>query len=387
MAAVGVFEDGDDCIADFGTEMNWEDDAEVRVCFEDFVDCGCDAGHEGCVFSAVGCDGDEGFSALVEGVAQLGDWCDVFAITDDAEGVDAGVSCDPDSVALYVFCEEVLLCALGWGEVEICQGRDHAAVHLFGEGLPFVAGSQACFEVCDVDAFVVGGECADVAACGVALDDDAIGAVVSQDCSDALTEGGCQVGEGLAGAHDVEVVGDGDVEDADDLVEHFAVLPCEDGGYLEIIAGGEVLYDGCDLDGFRARAEYEADLYWFMRHGSGHSEQGCGDFPFRGEHENREGVEASDHVIADDAPSAGPFLFDEIGWGYFYDVDSAFEEECERHGLPCDGENHDGPEESREFVDDEFSAVLLAEDAVSDVVDPDAEGCDCQCDEGVFPVR
>jgi len=163
------------------------------------------------------------------------------------------------------------LCALRGGEVQFGDGAGQFAVGFFWPGGIQVAGAQAGFDVGDRDLLVVGGEGGGEGGGGVAVDQDDVGFAVGEDAFHALQDGGGDVGEVLAGLHDVEVVVGFEVEQCEYLVEHFAVLAGDADAGFELRVGGELQGQGGHFYGLGAGAEdgqgFELGhgvLWWFL---------------------------------------------------------------------------------------------------------------------------
>ena len=119
-----------------------------------------------------------------------------------------------------------------------------------------VAGAQAGLNVADGDLLVEGGKGRGGAGRGVAMDEDHIGLHFFQDVAHAGEHAGGDVVEVLSLFHYVEVVVLGDLEDAQHLVQHLAVLTGDANYRLEFFRVFlELLHQGAHLDCLRPGSE------------------------------------------------------------------------------------------------------------------------------------
>ena len=167
------------------------------------------------------------------------------------EGVDDGVAGDED-LTLSLFFQEVLFAERGGSEVVCGDAAGNLAVHLFRPGAVDVAGAQAGLNVADGDLLVEGGKGRGGAGGSVSMDKDHVGLYFLQDIAHAGEHAGGDVVEVLALFHYVEVVVRGDLEDAQHLVQHLAVLAGDAHYSLELFRVFlELLYQGAHLDCLR----------------------------------------------------------------------------------------------------------------------------------------
>lgn len=183
-----------------------------------------------------------------------------------AQGVDAGVAGDPDLGLRLALGEQVLLARLGRGEVVLAHDVHGLAVELLGPGAVDVVRAQARLHMPHGDLQVEACECRGEAGRGVAVDQDHVGPLVLEDGLELEQHVARDVEQRLARLHDREVVVGRNVEDAQHLVEHLAMLPGHSHDGLELIRARLQLVDErAHLDGLRASAE---DKHYFLHFSS-----------------------------------------------------------------------------------------------------------------------
>ena len=97
-------------------------------------------------------------------------------------------------------------------------------IHLFGERIAPVPGSQACLYVPHMDLPVLGGNCR-CGDCGsVTLNQDPVHLCVSQHRIEFSQNTGGQGGESLLRSHQVEIDVRLNIEDLQHLIQHFTML-------------------------------------------------------------------------------------------------------------------------------------------------------------------
>ena len=138
---------------------------------------------------------------------------------------------------------------------DLRQAVGQASVHLLREGTVDVVGAQARLHVGDGDHAVEGGQSGGEGGGGVAVHQHQVGLGLLQQGVDAVEHRRGDVAQGLALAHDLEVVVHGKGEGVDDLVEHLPVLPGEAGDDAEDAPALELQHHGRHLDGLRPGAE------------------------------------------------------------------------------------------------------------------------------------
>lgn len=182
-----------------------------------------------------------------------------------AQGVDAGVAGDPDPGLGLALVQQVLLAGLSGGEVVLAHDVDGLAVELLRPGAVDVVRAQAGLYVSHGDLQVEAGQCRGEAGRGVAVNQDHVGPLVLEDDLELEQHVARHVEQRLARFHDGEVVVGRDVEDAQHLVEHLAVLAGNGRDRLELIGARLQLVDErAHLDRLRAGAE---DEHYFLQNG------------------------------------------------------------------------------------------------------------------------
>ena len=182
-----------------------------------------------------------------------------------AQGVDAGVPGDPDLGFGLALVEQVLLARLSGGEVVLANDVDGLAVELLRPGAVDVVRAQAGLDVPHGDLQVEACECGGEAGRGVPVDQDHVGPLVLEDGLELEQHVARHIEQRLARLHDRQVVVGRNVEDAQHLVEHLAVLAGHGDDSLELILARLQLVDErAHLDGLRAGAEDEH--YLILRH-------------------------------------------------------------------------------------------------------------------------
>lgn len=173
-----------------------------------------------------------------------------------AQGVDAGVSGDPDPGLGLALAEQILLACLRGGEVVLAHNVDGLAVELLRPRAVDVVRTQARLDMPHGDLQVEARERRGKAGRGVAVDQDDVGPLVLEDGLELDQHVARHVEQRLARLHDRQVVVGSHVEDAQHLVEHLAVLARHGNDGLELIRMRLQLVDErAHLDGLRAGAE------------------------------------------------------------------------------------------------------------------------------------
>ncbi|OQB85485.1 MAG: hypothetical protein BWX85_00767 [Chloroflexi bacterium ADurb.Bin120] len=147
-----------------------------------------------------------------------------WLLADDLQGVNDRVAGDFDDLIRDALSQEVLAIVFCWGKVQVCHHTSDAAVHLFGEGLPFIVGSQPGFNVTHPDLAIIPENrcCHDRR--GIPLDQQPIGTDLKQHRVQMGEDASGQLGKCLVVIHQIQVDIRDDVKCLQDLVEHFAVL-------------------------------------------------------------------------------------------------------------------------------------------------------------------
>ncbi len=138
----------------------------------------------------------------------------------------------------------------------VSQMGCQAAVDLFRVRGEAVLGPESGLDMRHGNPLVKGRQAGDESRGRVALSDDHIRTIFSKYLGDAGKNPGRHLFQLLAGPHDVEVMMDGDVKQACDLVEQVAMLGRGANRQPEIFRAAFQLMDNRrQLDGFRARSE------------------------------------------------------------------------------------------------------------------------------------
>lgn len=181
-----------------------------------------------------------------------------------AQGVDAGVSGDPDLGLGLALVEQVLLACLRGGEVVLAHDIDCLTVELLRPGAVDVVRAQARLYVAHRDLQVEACECGGKAGRGVAVDQDDVGPLVLEDRLELEQHVARHVEQRLARLHDRQVVVGCHVEDAQHLVEHLAMLARHGHDGLELIRTClQLVGERAHLDSLRAGAEDEHDFFHY----------------------------------------------------------------------------------------------------------------------------
>ena len=182
-----------------------------------------------------------------------------------AQGVDAGVAGDPDPGLGLALVQQVLLAGLRGGEIVLAHDVDGLAVELLRPGAVNVVRTQTGLNVSQGDLQVEAGQCRGEAGRGVAVNQDHVGPLALEDRLELEQHVARHVEQRLARFHDGEVVIGRDVEDAQHLVEHLAVLAGHGDDSIELIRVRLQLVDErAHLDCLRTGAEDEH--YLIFRH-------------------------------------------------------------------------------------------------------------------------
>lgn len=182
-----------------------------------------------------------------------------------AQGVNAGVSGDPDPGLGFVLVEEVLLARLRRGKVVLAHDVDGLAVKLLRPGAVDVVRAQARLDVAHGDLKVEARERRGEASRGVSVDKNHVGPLVLEDGPELEQHVARHVEQRLARLHDRQVVVGRHVEDAQDLVEHLTVLAGHGDDGLELIGARlQLVHKRAHLDCLRTGAE---DEHYFLQTG------------------------------------------------------------------------------------------------------------------------
>lgn len=169
-----------------------------------------------------------------------------------------GVAGDPDLGLGLALAEQVLLARLRGGEVVLAHDVDRLAVELLRPGAVDVVRAQAGLDVAHGNLKVKARERRGEAGRGVAVDQDHVGRLVLEDGLELEQHVARHVEQRLARLHDRQVVVGSHIEDAQNLVQHLAVLAGHGHDGLELIRTRlELVGERAHLDCLRAGAEDE----------------------------------------------------------------------------------------------------------------------------------
>lgn len=181
-----------------------------------------------------------------------------------AQSVDAGISGDPDLRLRLALAEQVLLARLRGCEVVLAHDIDRLAVELFGPRAVDVVRAQACLHVAYGDLQVEARERRGEAGRRVAVHEHDVGPLVLEDGLELEQHVARNVEQRLARPHDSQVMVGRNIEDAQHLVEHLAVLARHGHDGLELLLARLQLVDErAHLDCLRAGAEDEHDFFHY----------------------------------------------------------------------------------------------------------------------------
>lgn len=184
-----------------------------------------------------------------------------------AQGVDAGVSGDPDLRLGLALAEQVLSARLRRGEVVLAHDVDGLAIKLLRPGAVDIVRAKARLHMPNGDLQVEASERRGEAGRGVTVDQDNVGPLVLEDGLELEQHVARHVEQRLARLHDRQVVVGSHVEDAQHLVEHLAVLAGHGHDGLKLIRTRlELVDERAHLDCLRAGAEDEH--YFFHKKSS-----------------------------------------------------------------------------------------------------------------------
>lgn len=182
-----------------------------------------------------------------------------------AQGVDAGVAGDPDLGLWLALVEKVLPARLRGSEVVLAHDVYRLAVELLGPGTVDVVRAQAGLDVPHGDLKVEARECGGEAGRCVAVDQDHVGFLAFEDGLELEQHVARNVEQRLARPHDSQVMVGRNIEDAQHLVEHLAVLARHGHDGLELLLARLQLVDErAHLDCLRTGAE---DEHYFLQTG------------------------------------------------------------------------------------------------------------------------
>ena len=147
----------------------------------------------------------------------------------------------------------------GGGKVQLGYLGDQAAVGLLGEGVEQVVGAQPGLHMAHRDLLIEGRQGRGEGRGGVALHQHQIGAMAGEFLLQPLQGAAGDVGEGLLGHHQVQVVVGRQAKQGHHLAHHFAVLAGEHHPGAEILGPLERPDHRCQLDGLRTGAQHDRD--------------------------------------------------------------------------------------------------------------------------------
>ena len=210
-------------------------------------------------FTAVGGDEDQAFGGVEEGAVNAAGKSAVGeAIANVEDGINARVTGNVGSFGGNAFAVEIGGGPGSGGEVDIGEAAGEDAIHLFGEGLGHVPGSEAGLDVADGNAGVEGGKGAAEGGGGVALNDGEFGFKVGEDGFEGGQHSGGGLEKRLAWEHEIQIDIRGDMEGGQDLIEHLTVLAGDTDLDIEKVRRGlKMTQDRAEFNGFRARSKEE----------------------------------------------------------------------------------------------------------------------------------
>ncbi len=121
------------------------------------------------------------------------------------QGVDHRVAGDNDALGRARLRAAGSGGTIRWGKMQIGDHAGHPAVDLFGERLPFIVGAQTGLHMPDPDAVVISQQGGRHDRGGIALHQHPIGLQAGENRVQVGEHGGGQVGQGLVGAHQVQI--------------------------------------------------------------------------------------------------------------------------------------------------------------------------------------
>ncbi len=146
--------------------------------------------------------------------------------------------------------------------MEIRDRAGQTAVDLLRERIRSVVGAQPRFDVPDGDLAVEGREAADERRGRVPLDEHHVRADLAEDMVQCLDGVLRDLGQGLPGAHDVQIVVRRDLEDVQDLIQHLPVLRGRDRHHAkEPLFRPEADDHRSELDGVGTGPEDDGDRF------------------------------------------------------------------------------------------------------------------------------
>ena len=177
------------------------------------------------------------------------------------ERVDDGIAREDDPVVRNVLSEEIIAVPFGRREVDVGDVAGQRPVHLLGPRGVLVVRPETRFDVADGDLVVERRKRRDERRRRIAVDEDEVGLLFFKDRIKAEQNAGGDRRERLAGLHQVQVVIGPEVEQAQDLVEHLAVLGRHAEDRVDARFAFEPFHERRHFDRFGARSEDRKDFH------------------------------------------------------------------------------------------------------------------------------
>ena len=160
-----------------------------------------------------------------------------------------------DAAGRHVLGQKIGARLLGGGKMQAGDCPGQLAVGFFGPGREQVAGAQPRLDMADRDLLVISGQrCCQRGRC-IAVHQHDIGLEILQGRLDPGQDLAGDARKRLPRLHDVEVVVRHDFEQAQHLIEHFAVLRGHADARVEPFGCRQLLDERGHLDGFGASTE------------------------------------------------------------------------------------------------------------------------------------
>ena len=230
--------------------MNREDHFGIRHGFHQTAERTVDVVHRSAqIFTAV-CRHEDHTLVLFDGfdlrILEM-----IVLLNGRKKSIDHGIADDVDVLIVLALAQEIPSGRFRRSKIHIREDAGQLTVGFFREGRKQVSGTQACFDMTDLDLLIKSGQRCGEGGRGISVNEHVVGLLLLQYIFQPAEHAGGDVVEGLPALHDVQVVVHRQMEEIDHLIEHLAVLRGEADLRINARPLQKLFHDGRHLDGFR----------------------------------------------------------------------------------------------------------------------------------------
>ena len=207
------------------------------------------------IFSSVGCHCDDAFVFEVDFIQFIYCECIIF-FNSMCQRIDNSVTCNEDTVFADIFLQQVFLCQRCRRKVQVCQCTCQLTVHFFGERLIFIICSQACFYMAYLHLIVVCRQCAGECCGCIAVYQNDIGFFLTHYFFQTCQGSCCDACQSLSCLHDIQVMLGMQVENFQNLIQHFSMLRCYADDAFDFGCFFQFFHQWSHFDGFWSCTEH-----------------------------------------------------------------------------------------------------------------------------------